>query len=135
MALCYNNAIASVAIPSTTLNNVTGGCTGTYNSFPASGSTTASLVPNVPYTMNVGVPSGSSNTQVAIWIDYNQNGIYETSEYTLINSNITAPGPGSGSFIIPPSALPVLPVCVYAVTGLVQLAWTSADACTNRSMG
>ena len=29
----------------------------------------------VPYTMTAGCISGS-NTQVAIWIDYNQNGIF-----------------------------------------------------------
>ena len=132
---CGINAISSVEIPSTTLNNVTNGCTGTYNSFPASGSTTATLTPTVQYTMNVGVPSGSSNTQVAVWIDYNQNGVYEASEFTLINNNIAAPGPGSGTFTIPVSALPGNTGMRVRSDWYSSPAWTGADACTNRSYG
>ncbi|MBV6453925.1 MAG: hypothetical protein FNNCIFGK_01162 [Bacteroidia bacterium] len=132
---CSINSMSSVAIPSTTLNNVTNGCTGTYNAFPASGSTTATLTPTVQYTLNVGIISGSSNTQVAIWIDYNQNGIYEASEFTLINSNIAAPGPGSGTFTIPVSALPGNTGMRVRSDWYSSASWTAADACTSRDYG
>ncbi len=131
---CSINSLSSVAIATTTLNNVTGGCTGTYNSFPASGNTTASLVPGVPYTMTAGCISGS-NTQVAIWIDYNQNGIYETTEYTLINGNIPSGGTGPGSFTIPLTALSGSTGMRVRSDWQGTTAWTSADACTNRTWG
>ncbi|HRU17118.1 MAG TPA: GEVED domain-containing protein, partial [Bacteroidia bacterium] len=131
---CAINSLSSVAIATTTLNNVTGGCTGTYNSFPASGSTTASLVPGVPYTMTAGCISGS-NTQVAIWIDYNQNGIFETTEYTLINGNIPSGGSGSGTFTIPITALSGNTGMRVRSDWQGTTAWTSADACTNRTWG
>ncbi|HNL35312.1 MAG TPA: GEVED domain-containing protein, partial [Bacteroidia bacterium] len=131
---CAINSLSSVAIATTTLNNVTGGCTGTYNSFPASGSTTASLLPGVPYTMTAGCISGS-NTQVAIWIDYNQNGIFETTEYTLINGNIPSGGTGSGTFTIPVTALSGNTGMRVRSDWQGTTAWTSADACTNRTWG
>lgn len=131
---CGINALSSVAIATTTLNNVTGGCTGTYNAFPASGSTTASLVAGTPYTMTAGCIAGS-NTQVAVWIDANQNGIYETSEYTLINGNIPSGSTGTGSFTIPISALPGTTGMRVRSDWQGTTAWTSADACTNRTWG
>lgn len=131
---CAINSMNSVDIVSTTLNNVTGGCTGPYNAFPASGSTTASLMMGLPYTMNVSVIAGS-NTQVAIWIDYNQNGTFETTEYTLINGNIVSGGSGSGSFTIPFTATPGLTGMRVRSDWQGTTAWTSADACTNRTWG
>jgi hypothetical protein len=131
---CGINAMSSVEIVTTTLNNVTSGCTGPYNAFPASGSTTATLLAGNPYTMNVGVISGS-NTQVAIWIDYNQNGTFETSEYTLINGNIPSGGIGSGSFTIPVTALSGQTGMRVRSDWQGTTAWTSADACTNRTWG
>jgi hypothetical protein len=131
---CGINAMSSVEIVTTTLNNVTSGCTGPYNAFPASGSTTATLLAGNPYTMNVGVISGS-NTQVAIWIDYNQNGTFETSEYTLINGNIPSGGIGSGSFTIPVTALSGQTGMRVRSDWQGTTAWTSADACTNRIWG
>jgi hypothetical protein len=131
---CGINAMSSVEIVATTLNNVTSGCTGPYNAFPASGSTTATILAGNPYTMNVGVISGS-NTQVAIWIDYNQNGTFETSEYTLINGNIPSGGIGSGSFTIPVTALSGQTGMRVRSDWQGTTAWTSADACTNRTWG
>ena len=131
---CGINAMSSVEIVTTTLNNVTNGCTGPYNAFPQSGSTTASLLAGNPYTMNVGVITGS-NTQVAIWIDYNQNGTFETSEYTLINGNIPSGGLGSGSFTIPLTALAGSTGMRVRSDWQGTTAWTSADACTNRTWG
>lgn len=131
---CGINAMSSVEIATTTLNNVTSGCTGPYNAFPASGSTTATLLAGNPYTMNVGVIAGS-NTQVAIWIDYNQNGTFETSEYTLINGNIPSGTTGSGSFTIPLTALSGQTGMRVRSDWQGTTAWTSADACTNRTWG
>jgi hypothetical protein len=131
---CGINALSSVAIATTTLNNVTGGCTGTYNSFPASGNTTATLLKNTTYSMTVGCISGS-NTQVAIWIDYNQDGVYSTSEYTLINGNVTSGGTGSGNFTIPGSALSGTTGMRVRSDWTGAAAWTSADACANRTWG
>ena len=131
---CGINAMSSVEIITTTLNNVTSGCTGPYNAFPASGSTTATLLAGNPYTMNVGVIAGS-NTQVAIWIDYNQNGTFETSEYTLINGNIPSGSTGSGTFTIPVTALSGPTGMRVRSDWQGTTAWTPADACTFRNWG
>ncbi|HNB80584.1 MAG TPA: GEVED domain-containing protein, partial [Chitinophagaceae bacterium] len=131
---CAINSLSSVSIAGTSFNNVTSGCTATYNFFPPTPTTTATLVPGTTYSMTAGCIAGS-NTQVAIWIDYNQDGIYSPSEYTLINGNIPSGGTGSGTFTVPLGAL-------NGPTGMRvrsdwqgTTAWTPADACTLRTWG
>ncbi|MBL7683311.1 MAG: hypothetical protein JNK00_08105, partial [Flavipsychrobacter sp.] len=82
-----------------TINNTTG-CTATPAYIDYGGSVAA---PNITIgaTTPISVTVGPGGTErVAAWIDYNQNGIFETTEYTSIGSgngvtisnNITVPG-------------------------------------------
>ncbi len=131
---CAINSISSVLVTGTTLNNVTGGCTGTYNAFPQSGSTTATLITGTTYNMTIGTIAGS-NTQAVIWIDYNHDGAFSTTEYTLINNNIPSGGTGSGSFTIPLTALSGTTMMRVRSDWQGTTAWTSADACALRTWG
>ncbi len=81
---CNNDYISNVSIDGTTLdNNSTCNNTplGARTVFPASGNTTATLVGGVTYTINV---TPSNLKSMGLWIDYNKNGNFETSEFTLI---------------------------------------------------
>jgi gliding motility-associated-like protein len=91
--------ITLVQINGTTLNNPTGPSASPYYTlYPQSGSTTASLLPGVTYTMVLaaGTWTSTGNNMFA-WIDYNENGTFEASE--LLGSVINAPaGPATNTF-------------------------------------
>jgi len=98
--------ISSVSFTGTTLNNTTSGTTATsdgsyYTAFSKSGSTTATLYQGRTYTLSV----ISSNTDIiSVWIDYNQNGSFESTEWTQVATSSSAGSPSSISITIPVSA-------------------------------
>jgi type IX secretion system substrate protein/GEVED domain-containing protein len=77
----FNTAIDSVAIPGTTLSNGLSGCLATYTLYPYSGNTTATLSQGTSYSLYTRY---NGNVCSSFWIDYNQNGVLETSEWTQI---------------------------------------------------
>jgi hypothetical protein len=75
------DVISNVVISGTTLSNNSGTASGTptYVSYPATGSTTATL--NAGTSYNISVTNGSyefGGQNVAVWIDFNSDGIFET---------------------------------------------------------
>lgn len=79
-----NASIDSVSIVGTTLNSVsTGTAPGFYTQYPISGSTTANLQRGGIYTLHV--KYGNSAIGSA-WLDVNQNGVFENSEWIRINN-------------------------------------------------
>lgn len=85
-----------------TLNNSTG-CTATpaYTNY---GGTVAAPNITIGATTPISVAVGPGGTEyVAAWIDYNQNGIFETTEFTAIGSGngVTI----SNNIVVPPTAL------------------------------
>lgn len=74
----------------------------------------------------------NSNAYIGMWIDYNQNGIYEATEYTLVANNQTAGTPADAFFTIPQTA-------VLGETGMRirarDISFSSTDACTIFSSG
>lgn len=80
---CSTSNITDVSIASTTLNNTnqSPGCVaGGYSNFAATGRTTATLQPGTPYSLSVKTANMSTTDNVAAWLDFNQNGVYEASE-------------------------------------------------------
>jgi len=80
---CNNSEyIGHVQIYSTTLNSITTcvGKTGNYSSFPASGNTTATLTVNGNY-YSFGVSAPVARLNIATWIDFNNNNVFETTEF------------------------------------------------------
>ena len=96
----------SVSILGTTLSVYNG--TGTpYIQFPGVGDSTATLTQAFPYTMDINVTSSffGDSYNAAMWIDYNQDGTFEPSEYTLIANSASNPSSSTATFIVPVSAL------------------------------
>ena len=99
---CVNTpatTIDSVSIDMTPLANGLTGCSPTfYTQYPATGNTTADLVFGSTYNINV-LLQGAAKCEM--WIDYNQNGIFEPTEGTLICTTSTAGVVNVKSFQVP----------------------------------
>ncbi len=101
-----SNNIDSVRIVSTTLANYGTGCTSlngqAYTIYPAAGTTTASLTAGTAYTFKV---TTTANNIVSVWIDYNQNGIFDSTEWKQVCTSSVANAPNTVSITIPTTAL------------------------------
>lgn len=126
--------ISLIEIQGTTLNNPSGGNgVPSYNTFPQSGSTTANLIAGTSYSLNV--RGGTYSTCfIAGWGDWNQNGIFETTEYIGVSGNVGNQTLGSFTFSVPVSSNP----------GTIRLRFRSSDtgpgpidteACGNTNSG
>ncbi len=132
---CSANYIDSVRIGSTTLANLHTGCTGTdgmaYTIYPATGNTTASLTGGTAYTFKI---TTTSSNIVSVWIDYNQNGLYEASEWTQVCITSTANIVNTATITIPANA-------TSGLTGMRIRSRSagspngSSDACTSFASG
>ena len=132
---CGGSNVTNVTIVGTTLANAGTTCTSVggqaYTSYPGTGSTTATLIAGQTYQLQV---TGEGNADVSAWIDYNQNGQFEASEWTQVVAGSLPNLPATVSITVPATALP-------GRTGLrirsraagVQNGAT--DACTNFGSG
>jgi hypothetical protein len=107
------STIRGVSITGTTLNNPNSGCNngvmGAYNSytyFPPLGSTTALLSRNTQYTLTV-TNDTIDYLYYFFWIDYDHNGVFDSSEYTYIGL-LTTSATDSANFTVPANAVPGL---------------------------
>ena len=90
-----NVAFANINNPST-LTTVPGG----YENFTA---VVGNVVIDGMYPISITAASGNANDKVKVWIDYNQNGVFEDSEMTLLTyASITS---STGNITIPSDAL------------------------------
>lgn len=132
--VCDNGHLTNVSIATTTLSNTTG-CSqqplaGAYSSFPANGSTTATLQKNVYYNLSIQT-NGALGANTSVWIDFNQNGIFENTEWTQVYTNNT-----SGTipvYILPSAQNGQTGMRVRSV--LAGEVISGFDACTNYSSG
>ena len=102
---CGTSVITNVTIPTTTLNNTStcGPGTGTvpYVSYPATGNTTATLVPGQTYQF---VVTSNSTSDLTAWIDYDHDGVFSVSEGTQVGLAAGGNLPATASFTVPPVA-------------------------------
>jgi hypothetical protein len=130
-----SNSIDNVTISGTTLNNSNvgvGNSTTGYIEFPATGNTTATLLQGTNY--NLLTTLASSGTVASVWIDFNRNGTYESTEWF----QITTSAPSSGVIITTPISVPVN--ATLGLTGMrVRSRSTTpngaVDACTSFGSG
>ncbi len=98
--------IDTVLIVGTTLNNAGTGCTSgaaqSYTIYPASGNTTATLTKGLSYTISV---TSTASSIISVWIDYNQDAVFDTSEWKQITTSSTPNLAATTSITIPPTAL------------------------------
>ncbi|MBI5219969.1 MAG: T9SS type A sorting domain-containing protein [Bacteroidia bacterium] len=128
--------ISLVAITGTTLNNTSHtSCStansSTYGSYPGTGNTTAILSKGTTYQMKVTTTSADI---ISMWIDYNQNGTFATTEWTQVATVSTINVASVVNFTVPANAL----------TGQTKMRIRSrlqgningaGDACTNFGSG
>lgn len=124
-----NVSINNVTITGTALNNTsTGTAAGFYTQYPATGSTTADMQRGGVY--EIAVAYGAS-AEGSVWIDANQNGVYETTEWTRIN---TAGTSGTAFIQVPANAtLGLTGMRVRSAAAGNSLG--ASNACSNRSSG
>ncbi len=95
--------IADVVVSGTTLSNIGTTYIGTTPSiYPATGNTTAILMKSYPYKLNV---KSNATSIVSVWIDYNQNGVFDATEWTQVSASTTANVAASVQITIPTTAL------------------------------
>src|SRR5688572_5234377 len=98
--------VNTVTIAGTTFNNANTGCTATngmgYTAYPATGTNTATLARQVSYNLSV---TSTANSIMSVWIDYNQNGLFEASEWQQIATSSTANTASTIPITIPNNAV------------------------------
>ena len=96
--------ISNTTIFNTTLNNSStcSGTTTSYSSYPATGSTTATLYTNTSYSLSV---TSTAISIISAWIDYDQSGTFDASEWTQVTTLNSIGVPAQVSFLVPSTAL------------------------------
>ena len=107
---CGTAAITEVSIAGTTLNNRQSVpyCTGGYVAWPATGNTTATLLPGTPYQLSATVMNPLALDNVTAWLDFNQDGQFQASEVIMPTRQSGGSSPATVSFLVPLTALPGL---------------------------
>ncbi len=106
-AVCSTSFIDAVSITNTTLNNAGTGCSNStgsptsYIQYPVA-TATAILNKETAYSLKV---TTSTAQIVSVWIDYNQNGTFETTEWTQVSTATTANVAATVALTIPSTAL------------------------------
>jgi len=135
--------ISNVEIVGTTLANNTGFVAGgpSYTFFTGQPNYTAILVPSTSYTLSIS--TGEYGLQgYAAWIDYNDNGVFETSERIgattgTIGSNNATIGQvnATSSFVIALACNPPVGVHRMRVRGAYNVSGINIDPCTSYGFG
>ncbi|WP_201979739.1 beta strand repeat-containing protein [Hymenobacter rubidus] len=94
-------SIANVSIG--TLNNSSGCAASSYTVYPASTATT-NLNANASATLTLTIANASAGYRYGVWIDFNQNGTFDGSEFVASSTTSTTASP-TATIAIPASAL------------------------------
>jgi PKD repeat protein len=85
------DAVNDVYLLNSTLINTGTGCNGltstAYTLWPASGNTTATVLRNQSYILGV---TSTANSIISVWFDWNDDGIFGTSEWYQVTTSSTA---------------------------------------------
>lgn len=110
------------------INNTTacGNTTTGYTNYTAT-IAPAPVVAGATVPISVTVGNGFSSESVGVWIDYNQNGVFEATEYTYVGT-----GSGSvltGNIIIPATALDGITRMRVVVAASIATSFSTAFSC------
>ena len=111
--------------------NTTGAnSTNGYGDFTASTTYTTTMVRGTSNNVSVTVRSNATGSQGGLWVDYNQNGLFDASEYTLVGTSSL-----TGTDVVFPVSL-AIPTTALAGPTRMRVRWrnsafTSADACVS----
>jgi hypothetical protein len=114
------------------INNTTSGTclSPSYTDYSSTLSTNVYAGGTYAFTGTMATGSGS----MAIWVDYNRNGIFETTEFTSVVTNSGAGNPYTQNITIPSAAQPGL-TRMRVRTRVTATGITPSDACTQFSSG
>lgn len=129
-----NEYIKSVTLPGAPgFTNATGAnSTNGYGDFTANPAYTTILNRGATANLSVTVRSNNTGSQGGLWVDYDHNGVFDASEYTLVGSSSL-----TGTDVVFPVALAV-PATALAGPTRLRVRWrngslTAADACTTNT--
>ncbi|MDB5267743.1 MAG: hypothetical protein JWP58_783 [Hymenobacter sp.] len=127
---CGTADVVNVTVAGTGLNNSGVTCNSSngsaYTSFPATGTATGTLQRGISYQLSVTTAAAGI---ISVWVDFNQNGTFEASEWTQVATASVAGQPATATILVPATA-------VLGQTGLrIRSRSTgntngSGDACT-----
>jgi hypothetical protein len=131
---CVGNGVGRARILTTPVN-FTNTCASTngpsYTVLSPSSNTTTTLTAAQAYTIEI-TPSGTANSAIGFWADWNANGTFETTEYTSFGSGNVSGTVVSRSVTLPATVTPGLTaVRVRTSSGTI----TSGSACTAFTSG
>jgi PKD repeat protein len=112
-----------------TINNVTGASATPFYTYYNSLST--NIIPGNTYTITLSPGTFASDNYIAVWIDYNNNGVFETTEKLGTILILPTPATGTINFTVPASA-------IVGVTRMrVREVWNNSnfDPCTSYGYG
>ncbi len=84
------------------INNVTGASASPYYTYYSALST--DLTPNTAYTITLSPGTYASGNNISVWIDYNQNGVFDTAEKLGNVTILATPATGTINFTVPSTA-------------------------------
>ncbi|NDC42558.1 MAG: hypothetical protein EBZ77_13600, partial [Chitinophagia bacterium] len=101
--------------------------------FPVTSTTTTTLLTGNSYVLGV-KSAGTTAYEAAIWIDYNQNGTYETSEYTRV-TNYALSGTVSNATVAIPAGTTTGNTALRVRVTSAGAGMGAGDACTRFTAG
>lgn len=137
-AACQQVSISRVRVASTTLDQSTScpSLTGpSYSSFSPAATTTTTLTAGTSFTLNVSMAAANAaGARVGVWIDWNLDGTFQTTEYTSLGTNVSAGGLATANISVPSTLTPGLAAMrIRAVATTSTM--SSGSSCTNYTNG
>ncbi|MBD2713968.1 T9SS type A sorting domain-containing protein [Microvirga sp. STR05] len=134
-AYCGAGNANITAVTISTLSNLNSGCNTTngsgYTSYPASGTTTTTLLRGLTYQLGVTAPEAGI---ISAWLDFNQNGTFEASEWTQVTTSSIAGQPATVAITVPLTA-PLGQTGLRIRSRLIGNVNGAGDACVNFGSG
>jgi len=100
-----------------------------YHEYPASGQTTATLISGQSYSLYT---STSSEAVIGLWMDYNNNGTFESNEFTSVVNSMTTQNTTTLNI---PASLPSGTLKIRFRTRAYGSSVTGSNACSNFGSG
>ena len=109
--ICGANNVTQVTVGGSGLNatgltcstvpNGVGTASSAYTSYPVSGSTTGTLLRGLTYPVTI---INSGNSILSVWVDFNQDGTFEVTEWAQVATTTTANTAVTANITVPPTA-------------------------------
>ncbi|RYZ47771.1 MAG: hypothetical protein EOP49_20375, partial [Sphingobacteriales bacterium] len=142
--LCYCSPLTGVALHTTTGNYITNvniagtplnvtttavGAGAYTQNYPLTATNTATLTQGQSYTLNASIASASYTTE--LWIDWDQNGSFDASEYQTLSLSTAS----SATILVPFTAVPGITGMRLRNAASTTTTFGASGACSNITIG